>query len=64
MQKMTRREAATSGLNKFYTGRPCIHGHDAERYTLTGICVECAKYKAKQSYQEHARLLREAREAA
>lgn len=25
----------------YKTGKPCIRGHDSERYTSTGACVEC-----------------------
>ncbi|MDX6911771.1 hypothetical protein SJZ84_13140 [Hafnia paralvei] len=49
MEKITRVEAAKRGMNKFYTGKRCRHGHDAERYTINGACVECnATHSAAQ----------------
>lgn len=49
MEKITRDEAAKQGINKFYTGIPCRRGHDAERYTINGACVECnATHSASQ----------------
>lgn len=33
--------AANSGRTRFYTGRPCKHGHLAERFVSGGACVEC-----------------------
>lgn len=39
---ITRMEAATSGLKRYYTGKRCKHGHDSERYVYNGHCVECA----------------------
>jgi len=37
----TRRQAMERGLKRFYTGRPCIAGHDAQRFVTTGGCVAC-----------------------
>jgi hypothetical protein len=41
MEIVTRKEAARQGLTRYYTGKPCSHGHDAERYTHITRCVEC-----------------------
>lgn len=43
----TRREAAYAGESKYYTGRPCVHGHDSPRYTASGICCACNSAAAK-----------------
>ena len=37
----TRRQAADAGESKYFTGRPCIHGHVGPRYTASGICCAC-----------------------
>ena len=37
----TRKEAATRGVSKYYTGRPCTNGHESQRYTSSGICCKC-----------------------
>jgi hypothetical protein len=36
-----RRVAAENGSTRYFTGRPCKHGHIAERFTTSGGCVEC-----------------------
>jgi hypothetical protein len=43
-----RREAAAQGMNKFYTGEPCKHGHLAERYVTTAGCLECVRPKIQR----------------
>jgi hypothetical protein len=50
---ITRQEAIERGLNKYYTGEPCVNGHIAERYVKNGECVEC-----KKEQQERARIKR------
>ncbi len=37
----TRAEAVERGSVRYFTGKPCPHGHTAARYTLSGFCVEC-----------------------
>lgn len=37
----TRKQAAEAGEDKYFTGRPCIHGHVGARYTSSGICCAC-----------------------
>lgn len=56
----TRKEAADAGENKYYTGKPCTHGHDSPRYTSTGICCKCnaegvKKYNKKMRTASNAR---------
>jgi hypothetical protein len=36
-----RRAAADLGRARFYTGRPCKHGHISQRFVASGGCVEC-----------------------
>lgn len=47
---ISRNDAKTVGLKRFFTGRPCKNGHLAERFVSTGTCVECAK-NAVQSHR-------------
>lgn len=42
-KRMNRKEAAENGLIKYSTGVSCKHGHAPQRYTVSGICVECSK---------------------
>lgn len=39
---MTRQEAIAAGLKRYFTGRPCPHGHLVE-HKVSGACVECAR---------------------
>jgi hypothetical protein len=41
-----RSNALTDG-EKFYQGEPCEYGHDGERYTKSGQCVQCARVRSK-----------------
>lgn len=41
MDTMSRKEAKSLNLNKYYTGLACINGHVAERYTTSGACSAC-----------------------
>jgi hypothetical protein len=46
-QVLTRKEAKAQGKSKYFTGKPCKHGHVAERNTLSGQCVPCLKKQSK-----------------
>lgn len=41
MEVISRQDAKASGLTRYFTEEPCIHGHLAERFTNTGACVAC-----------------------
>ncbi|TIQ28740.1 MAG: hypothetical protein E5X48_31010 [Mesorhizobium sp.] len=45
---LTRKEAAASGLSRFYTGLLCREGHRAERFVGNRQCVVCNALKARQ----------------
>lgn len=45
---ITRKEAKDRGLKRYFTGKPCKHGHIAERHTVDGACTECSKSKNKK----------------
>jgi hypothetical protein len=53
---ITRQEALDRDLRKYMTGRPCKHGHVAERRTETGNCVECQRLA--QQTPEHREYMR------
>ena len=44
---ITRHEAAAQGLKRFYTGKPCKYGHDAQRFVSTGVCCACNAARSK-----------------
>ena len=41
MNKITRKEAISQGLKRYFTGVPCKNGHMAERATKGWYCIEC-----------------------
>ena len=62
MNIITRREAKSRGLSRYFTGKPCKHGHIALRDTVNGSCIECSWKKqnpelnrqyARDYYVEH-----------
>lgn len=46
---VTRAEAKARGLIRYFTGKPCKHGHVAERYVSTGFCMRCSHQDHKES---------------
>jgi hypothetical protein len=48
MEIVTLGEARENGLKRYFTGKPCKHGHVAERLVSTKGCVECAKATRKR----------------
>jgi hypothetical protein len=48
----SRIDAMRTGRKRFYTGKPCIRGHFAERYATSGNCVECQLSKPVQRCRE------------
>lgn len=57
---ISRRAARKAGLKRFFTGRPCIHGHVAERYVSCDLCVECKAIQSRNYNQENREKSREA----
>jgi 5-methylcytosine-specific restriction endonuclease McrA len=57
-QIIQRKEAKARGLKRYFTGKPCPHGHIAERAVNTGICLICRRAiskKWKAANQEQVR---------
>ncbi len=50
MELISREEARSKGLKRFYTGEPCKHGHIDERYVSTGYCAECHRVSYRVGY--------------
>jgi len=48
---ITRKEAIAQGLNRYFTGKPCKHGHVTVRHITTGGCLECLRVN-KQAYDQ------------
>ena len=54
MDIVTRKEAKERGLARYFTGKPCPHGHVAERWASTSRCVECER-KYREANREKIR---------
>lgn len=39
--RFARRKAKLAGETRYWTGKPCPHGHMAKRMTTSGRCVDC-----------------------
>jgi hypothetical protein len=48
---ITRADAKARGLKRYFTGKPCKHGHVAERY-LCGLCCKCDRLWQKTYYHQ------------
>lgn len=47
-----RDEAKALGLDRYYTGFPCVRGHRAERFVDNIRCVECPEDTVKRAEEE------------
>ena len=45
---ITRAEAKARGLPRFYTGKPCGHGHVCEHRVSDGKCIECERERDRR----------------
>jgi hypothetical protein len=54
MDIITREQAITLGLKKYFDGLPCKHGHISERYVSSGCCAQCTGDGAKGRYRDNA----------
>lgn len=54
-----RYEAMQLGLSRYSTGVACKRGHDSERVTKTGTCVECRRVGYVVRYRENPEKYRE-----
>lgn len=51
---VTRAQAIATGASRYFTGKPCKHGHVAERSTLHRYCSQCmAEYQSTTQYQDY-----------
>ena len=61
---ITRKNALLQGLTRYFTGKPCKHGHLAERYAKDGNCVNCTKIKLNKYRELNHSLVNERRRAS
>jgi len=38
---ISRKDAKSQGLTRYFTGIPCKYSHISERYVVNGLCIEC-----------------------
>lgn len=50
---MTRAEAKSAGLLRYFSGKACKNGHVAERQTSNGTCIVCLAEKKARYYAEN-----------
>ena len=54
MEIIERRAALALGLVRYFTGRPCRHGHVCSRYSASGCCIDCSKLAEKKHRESNA----------
>jgi hypothetical protein len=52
MKIISRAEAKRLGLKRYFTGKPCKHGHIDERY-ISRMCVSCNQEHSHKYYPEN-----------
>ena len=63
MDIVTRKEAKERGLARYFTGKPCPHGHVAERWASTSRCVVCDRKYREANPEKISESKRKYREA-
>lgn len=56
---ISRADAKAKGLSRYFTGKPCKHGHVAERITANGVCTECIAAIEERYRNSHREQFRE-----
>jgi len=46
---ITRQEAKSQGLTRYFTGKPCVHGHVDERLVVNKTCLTCSAISSEKS---------------
>lgn len=49
--ELSRAAAVLLGFSRYYTGEPCIKGHDAPRKTKTSACLTCSHEKLRERHK-------------
>lgn len=55
MEIVTLKQAREQGLTRYFTGKPCKHGHVSERFTKCRSCCECKAEKNHLPQNKEAR---------
>lgn len=57
MNIITRKEAKSLNLLKYFTGKECVNGHLVERYTQSGSCCQCVNPMSKSPRRKDSKTL-------
>ena len=49
---ISRKHAKAWGIKRYFTGKPCRHGHLTERMVSTCGCIECLRTNSKSDYEK------------
>jgi hypothetical protein len=52
-------EAKSKGLKRYFTGKPCVHGHISERRVSTLTCIECSLKETRARQAKNPELWRD-----
>ncbi|PPD55499.1 MAG: hypothetical protein CTY12_00555 [Methylotenera sp.] len=52
MEIITRSQAKSQGLTRYFTGVPCKHGHISEKLVSSATCLECIKLDSAKRRKE------------
>ncbi len=61
MEIITRQDAISRRLSRYFTGKPCLRNHVCERYTKTSGCIECLRPNFEAVDLQDRKRAREAR---
>ncbi len=54
MKIISKKDAINQGLNRYFTGKPCKHGHVSERYTNSWKCIACMEIVSKKWREDNS----------
>lgn len=55
MEKRSRREALAIGEIRYFTGKPCKHGHISERFTSSRHCMACGRDHGAKNFAKRSK---------
>ena len=55
MKIVTRATAIALGLKRYFSGKPCMNGHVAERLVSNSSCVECEAERNRSTHRKESR---------
>lgn len=56
---VSRKDARKAKLSRYFTGKPCRHGHIAERQSFGSACCECVRIRVVRSPYDYVKAWRQ-----